>query len=668
MTRRKEQPSIEDLGRPDVKPIEGKTETQKRYINAIKNFKLIFATGSAGTGKTWLATALAAQALLNDRTEGIILTRPAVEAGESLGFLPGEIEEKFEPYLQPFKQVLYERLGKGKAEYMIKAGKIKAIPLAYLRGHAEPVNSMIPTPKGYVKMGDLKVGDFVFGSNGKPTKIVNIYPQGTISVADVIFKDGEIVRCSKTHLWATRNQTARTRDKPFTVKTTEEIQKTLSSEKGVKKHEIPIVSSPVDFPEQKVPLNPYLLGLLLGDGCLTGGQISFCTADEELVSRIASILEGSENTIKKANNDRPYDYYISRFKEDRAGRSSKNPLITVLKELDVWGRKSYEKFIPEIYLKNSAKVRLDILRGLMDTDGSVYYHSYKKKKNTRVEFYTTSVFLAQNVRWLVQSLGGIASIRTKKVCQGEQTINERSFHSHHDMFVLNLIFPQDLNPFSLKRKADMYSPSPLYRLITDVIDVGEEKCQCIEVEAQDHLYLTGNFVVTHNTFKNCFVILDEAQNTSPTQMKMFLTRIGENCTVVVNGDTSQQDIRGESGLTDAIERLSYIPSVKIIEFKKEDIVRSGLVQEIVEAYEQPKKDDRPLKEYKRFYERKEYPATPYIPNISPNPYDPPLGGWTCKITDKEVIAKEVKTAEDRLNDSENPFSRFFQNHIKNLSL
>ena len=87
------------------------------------------------------------------------------------------------------------------------------------------------------------------------------------------------------------------------------------------------------------------------------------------------------------------------------------------------------------------------------------------------------------------------------------------------------------------------------------------------------------------TFNNCFVILDEAQNTTPTQMKMFLTRIGENCTVVVNGDITQSDIRGKSGLEDAIDKISFIPSVKVINFTKKDIVRSGLVQEIVEAYE-----------------------------------------------------------------------------------
>lgn len=118
----------------DNNPIEPKTENQKKYVNAIKNFQLTFATGPAGTGKTFLATALAAQALESNQVDKIILTRPAVEAGESLGFLPGELEDKFDPYLWPFRDVLEQRLGKTYFEYLLKKGTIVAKPLAYMRG------------------------------------------------------------------------------------------------------------------------------------------------------------------------------------------------------------------------------------------------------------------------------------------------------------------------------------------------------------------------------------------------------------------------------------------------------------------------------------------------------------------------------------------------------
>lgn len=115
-------------------PLEAKTENQRRYINAIKNFTLTIATGPAGTGKTYICASLAAQALKEGTIDKIIITRPAVEAGESLGFLPGELEEKFDPYLQPFREVLEERLGKTHVEYLLKNGRIDASPLAYMRG------------------------------------------------------------------------------------------------------------------------------------------------------------------------------------------------------------------------------------------------------------------------------------------------------------------------------------------------------------------------------------------------------------------------------------------------------------------------------------------------------------------------------------------------------
>jgi phosphate starvation-inducible PhoH-like protein len=118
----------------DTSPITAKNEAQKRYLAAMRSSVLTFATGPAGTGKTWLCAALAAQMLEKGEVEKIIITRPAVEAGENLGFLPGEIEDKFDPYLQPFRDVLDERLGKTFVEYLIKMGRIEASPLAYMRG------------------------------------------------------------------------------------------------------------------------------------------------------------------------------------------------------------------------------------------------------------------------------------------------------------------------------------------------------------------------------------------------------------------------------------------------------------------------------------------------------------------------------------------------------
>ena len=119
---------------PKIYPFKYLNAPQEQYGNAIKNFPLVFGLGPAGTGKTYVCGALAAEALRDKRIDKIIITRPAVEAGESLGFLPGDKEEKYEPWLQPFRDVLHERLGKSAVDYHISHGKIEGAPLAYMRG------------------------------------------------------------------------------------------------------------------------------------------------------------------------------------------------------------------------------------------------------------------------------------------------------------------------------------------------------------------------------------------------------------------------------------------------------------------------------------------------------------------------------------------------------
>ena len=114
--------------------IRAKTFKQKQYVKAIQNHDITFGIGPAGTGKTFLAAVLAVQALLNDRCERIVLTRPAVEAGEKLGFLPGDLQEKVNPFLRPLYDALYEFIDAEKIPDLMERGKIEVAPLAYMRG------------------------------------------------------------------------------------------------------------------------------------------------------------------------------------------------------------------------------------------------------------------------------------------------------------------------------------------------------------------------------------------------------------------------------------------------------------------------------------------------------------------------------------------------------
>ena len=116
------------------KKIIPKTLNQKRYLEAIFQKEVVFGIGPAGTGKTYLAMAAAISALLKGEIEKIILTRPAVEAGEALGFLPGDLEEKITPYLRPLYDAIHDMLGKENAEKLMEKGVIEIAPLAYMRG------------------------------------------------------------------------------------------------------------------------------------------------------------------------------------------------------------------------------------------------------------------------------------------------------------------------------------------------------------------------------------------------------------------------------------------------------------------------------------------------------------------------------------------------------
>ena len=123
--------------------IRPKTANQKRYVDAIEDNTITFGIGPAGTGKSYCAAAIAADALQSGQIERIILTRPAVEAGENLGFLPGDVDEKFAVYIEAFRDCLNERLGSGAVDYFLRHGRIVAAPLAFMRGKTFGADSFV---------------------------------------------------------------------------------------------------------------------------------------------------------------------------------------------------------------------------------------------------------------------------------------------------------------------------------------------------------------------------------------------------------------------------------------------------------------------------------------------------------------------------------------------
>jgi phosphate starvation-inducible PhoH-like protein len=560
------------------RPIRPKTLGQKKYVDAIRKNTVVFGIGPAGTGKTYLAMAVAVQALMAKQVNRLILTRPAVEAGEKLGYLPGTLSEKIDPYLRPLYDALYEMIDAEQIGRMMERGTIEVAPLAYMRGRSQPYDRQVLTPDGFRPIGGLRVGDLVIGSDGLPTPVLGVYPQGRRAIFRLSTQDGASTLCCGEHLWAVATRDDRRRGKPLRVLETREM---LGQLRAAHHHrfELPLVTQPVELGPQPVPMDPYALGLLLGDGCLTTSTTpSFTTADPEL----AVALDGIELRRKTA-----VDYVLRHTAGHRGGVIVANPVTATLRELGLAGTRSNTKFVPERYLHNSSEVRLGVLQGLLDSDGGPVT---QRQRTCRIQYGTSSARLRDDVVFLVRSLGGVAYRRTRPAA-GREPGNARGRDVHHrsDVYVLDIRLPEGIQPFRLARKQSAYAAAgggrPM-RFVDSVEPAGEAETLCIQVAAADSLYVTDDFLVTHNTLNDSAIVLDEAQNTTPEQMKMFLTRLGFNSKAVVTGDITQIDLPSgqHSGLNVVREILTGIDDLAFVYLSSRDVVRHKIVQDIVEAY------------------------------------------------------------------------------------
>jgi phosphate starvation-inducible PhoH-like protein len=191
-----------------------KTINQRRYVEAIERNDLVVGIGPAGTGKTYLAVAMGVSALLNKAVSRIILTRPAVEAGERLGFLPGTLQEKVDPYLRPLYDALYDMLESEKVEKLLERGTIEVAPIAFMRGRTlndsfiivdEAQNAtceqmkMVLTRQGFnskmVVNGDVTQIDLPAGRRSGLLEAVDVL-RGIEGISFVHFDDRDVVRHS----------------------------------------------------------------------------------------------------------------------------------------------------------------------------------------------------------------------------------------------------------------------------------------------------------------------------------------------------------------------------------------------------------------------------------------------------------------------------------------
>lgn len=347
-------------------------------------------------------------------------------------------------------------------------------------GKALRVDQPVLTPTGWRPISELTIGDPIIGRDGLTYEVSGVYPQGVRPLYELLFSDGVTVIADAEHRWLVQLNRRRDRGLPGEVLTTAEIlERGVTRPAGGARWFLPM-PEPIKLPEAELPLDPWLLGLLLGDGTLCG-TVTVTTADAPIVDRVRSLVEPM-GVVVEANTSNPFGYRLGGRQTMPGRRGFWNPVVDALRSVGLRGVRSHKKFVPHTYKFASADQRLEVLRGLLDADGS-------RAHGDAAEYVTTSPELAEDVRWLVQSLGGTATLVEKKTAR-------RLAHR------MRIKLPAHLVPFSLKRKGagwcDGARVTP-FRAIRAITPVEPGEAVCISVTAPDHLYLTTGCVPTHNS-------------------------------------------------------------------------------------------------------------------------------------------------------------------------
>jgi len=481
-------------------------------------------------------------------------------------------------------KVLDEATGGG-----LGRGEIGIILAPTGAGKAQPLSSKILTPKGWKLMGDIKVNDLIIGSNGLSQKVLGVYPQGVRDIYRINFSDNTSVLCDKEHIWSVNSRKQRTSkskingktflipDYTFQQLTVAEMIDTIKTKNGHLNYRLPNLS-PVNFDVLDIKLDPYILGAMLADGNMTKfNQANLTTVDDEMV----------EEFKKRYSNINVHEYnYENRNKIYCISLLNSRKL---LEELKLYGTDSSTKFIPEIYKYNSLENRILLLQGLMDTYGTV-------SKSGLASYSTVSKTLAMDIRELVLSLGGSCKIKTSQKYYKKNNIKIAGKLSYN----LNISFPKtfQFDIFRLSRKLINYKKRNKYehnKFISSIEYSHKEEAQCIYVENSDSLYVTDDYVLTHNT-------------TILTKFANHAFESGKNVLQLIFEDTPDQirrkhfTIWSEVPLSEIDERTEEV--TRIVEKKHNDVQNEFNNKLIIKRFSQENTTLPMIKDYVVRFQKK----------------------------------------------------------------
>ena len=373
-------------------------------------------------------------------------------------------------------------------------------------GKAQPLTSKVLTPNGWLTMGDMKVGTVVTTPGDGKATVAGVFPQGERDVYQITFTDGRKVEASDEHLWRVwshdhlgRKDVRKNRRGSWKNITTLELLERVNA--GTHNKLAVQLVKPISFSrETALPIPAYTMGALLGDGSF-GHDIRITSIDEHILNRVEGELSEMNLVLQQHTNESisytiksktPLGYNYGVKGKINSGVIT-NPLKRSLDEMGLLGKNSWEKHIPESYKTASVADRLNLVQGLMDTDGYV-------SKNGVLIFYSTSEQLVDDFVEVIHSLGGVAKKRSKQTYythNGEKRAGRPSF-------TVTIRFTNPVDLVSLPRKLDRVSRNYQYaktlkNTIEKVEFIRRDIVQCIYLDNEEHLYITDGFVVTHNT-------------------------------------------------------------------------------------------------------------------------------------------------------------------------
>lgn len=357
-------------------------------------------------------------------------------------------------------------------------------------GKAQPLTAKVLTPNGWCQIGDLVVGDYVYGSAGTPTKVIGVFPQGRKKVFRITLTDGSITHSCADHLWRVEtpqdryNRAHNSRQVPSRVMPLRKIAaQGLFGVNTNKKWFIPM-SAPIQMSSKQFELDPYLVGALIANGSIGTGTVAH-HGDDQQRDAMREIVPASIQISKHKNK------WASGLV--RTG-SARNIVTTEMHRLGLAGSEAHNKFIPTEYMLGNIEQRIALLQGLMDNDGTVN----RTERGAVEEYNTVSKRLAANVVDLIRSLGGSAWVSTRiptYTYRGKKLKGRRDYR-------IRMSLPDGVVPFRINRKRTLFKPRTKYppaHAIESIVSVGQKECVCIAVDAPDHLYVTDDFILTHNT-------------------------------------------------------------------------------------------------------------------------------------------------------------------------